>query len=235
MNSANVPTAAADQPTAVPIEAAPVSDFPTWDAFPEWHGEDYPDHPDPRARTINNLKFMGLAMHNWAAVNGAFPTAAIHKGDNAGLSWRVAILLYIEQFALYQKFHLDEAWDSPHNASLLNEMPRVYVPVALTDAPTGTTCYQVVVGSGSLFDGDKRVPADIATCSKPRLMIVEAARPVPWTKPEDLLYDDGSLLPRLGGPFENGSYATFANGAVRLLSKAHSPDILHSLITGRRP
>lgn len=32
-------------------------------------GEDYPEHPDPHARTVNNLKFMGLAMHNFAATN----------------------------------------------------------------------------------------------------------------------------------------------------------------------
>jgi hypothetical protein len=65
-------------------------------------------------------------------------------------------------------------------------------------------------------------------------MIVEAAEPVPWTKPEDLPYGDGKPLPRLGGPFEDGSYATFANGAVRFLSREHSTETVHALITQRR-
>ena len=78
------PLAAADRPAQVNTEATPLSDFPTWEAFPLWEGEDYPGHPDPRARTINNLKFMGLAMHNFAAMNGGrFPAAAIRKGDKA--------------------------------------------------------------------------------------------------------------------------------------------------------
>ena len=65
-------------------------------------------------------------------------------------------------------------------------------------------------------------------------MIVEAAEPVPWTKPEDLPYDDGKPLPRLGGPFEDGSYVAFADGSVRFLSREHSPDTLRALITQRR-
>ena len=165
--------------------------------FPAWEGEDYPDHPDPRARTINNLKFMGLAMHNFAAMNGGrFPAAAIRKGDKAILSWRVAILPFLEQFALYQRFHLDEAWDSPHNASLLKEMPCVYAPVtAGKRRPTPRTINGSSV-RGSLLDGDEGTRADLNVFARPTLMIVEAAEPVPWTKPEDLPYDDGKPLLR---------------------------------------
>ena len=35
------------------------------------------------------------------------------------LSWRVAILPYLECDPRYSKFHLDEPWDSPHNLALL--------------------------------------------------------------------------------------------------------------------
>ena len=55
-----MPLAAADRPAQVNAEATPLSDSPAWE------DDDYPDHPDPRARTINNLKFMGLAMHNFS-------------------------------------------------------------------------------------------------------------------------------------------------------------------------
>jgi hypothetical protein len=213
----------------------PFSGFPKWEDFPLWEGEDYPDHPDPRARTVNNLKFMGIAMHNLAAINGGrFPAAAIRKGGEAILSWRVAILPYLEQFALYQRFHLDEAWDSPHNVSLLKEMPHVYAPVIPRETPDYTTPYQCVVGQGSLFDGDEGTRITAVHFARPALMIVEAAEPVPWTKPGDLPYDDEKPLLRLGGPFEGGSFASFTDGSVRFLSREHSPETLRVLITHRR-
>ena len=164
-----------------------MSDFPAWEAFPVWEGETYPGHPDPRARTVNNLMFMGLAMHNFAAANGGrFPASAIRKGGQALLSWRVAILPFLEQFALYERFHLDEAWDSPHNVSLLKEMPGAYAPVTLRESTPYATCYQRVVGRGSLLSGDEGTRADVNFFARPTLMIVEAAEPVPWTKPRGL-------------------------------------------------
>ncbi len=58
---------------------------------------------------------------------GAFPTAAIlDKNGKPLLSWRVALLPYIEQDALYRQFKLDEPWDSEHNKKLIAQMPKIY-------------------------------------------------------------------------------------------------------------
>ena len=76
-----------------------------------------------RAQCVNNLKQIGLAMHNYHDANGHFPRAVVGKDGKRLLSWRVAILPYIEQQGLYNKFKLDEPWDSPHNKALINEMP----------------------------------------------------------------------------------------------------------------
>ena len=64
-------------------------------------------------------------------------------------------------------------------------------------------------------------------------MIVEAARPVPWTKPEDLPFDSNleKPLPKLGGQFENGFHVAFTNGVVVFLSNTISPHLLRALIT----
>ena len=62
----------------------------------------------------------------------------------------------------------------------------------------------------------------------PLLMIVEAADAVPWTKPEDLPYDAGQPLPRLGGSFEDGCYVAFGDGSVRFLSREHSPETIRA-------
>jgi hypothetical protein len=227
--------AAAERAAPVQAGGTPLPDFPAWEAFPLWEGEDYPGHPDPRAQTVNNLKFIGLGMHNFAAIHGGrFPAPAIRKDGEAILSWRVAILPYVEQFALYEKFHLDEAWDSAHNASLLEEMPRVYAPVTPGKTAAYSTFYQRVVGPGSLFDGDPGTSVNGNIFVRPTLMVVEAAEAVPWTKPEDLPYDDGKPSLRLGGPFGDGSYAGFADGSVRFLSREHSAETLRALVTQRR-
>ncbi len=198
-----------------------------------WEGEDYPNHPDPRVRTINNLKFMALAMHNYAATYGRrFPAAAIRGDGQPLLSWRVAILPYLEQDALYRKFRLDEAWNGPHNLSLLGEMPRVYAPVGPEGTGSYATYYQGVVGSGSLFDATGREGtriSEVTSLASPTLMVVEAADPVPWTKPEDVPYHGGDPLPAFGGHSSEGVYVVLADGSVRLISRKVSTVTLRAL------
>jgi hypothetical protein len=224
--------AAADAAGQVDGKPAPSPDFPIWE------GEDYPDHPDPRARNVNNLKFIGLAMHNFAAISGGrLPAAAICKGGTRLLSWRVAILPYLEQFALYQKFRLDEPWDSPHNASLLKEMPRVYAPVVPRNAPPYVTHYQALVGPGSVFDGEegtKIIDVVHMVVERPILMVVAAADPVIWTKPDEVPYDKAAPLPKLGGQFDDGFHATFCDGSVRFIGKVVAPERVHAAVSGWR-
>ena len=67
-------------------------------------------------------------MHNYADDHhGRLPPAVVYGEDDEPLySWRVLVLPYIEQNALYEQFHLDEPWDSPHNLALLPKMPGTY-------------------------------------------------------------------------------------------------------------
>ncbi len=80
-----------------------------------------------RTQSQNNLKQIGLAMHNYHATNNMLPPHATYdKNGKPLLSWRVFILPYIEQQDLYKQFHLDEPWDSEHNKKLLAKMPVIY-------------------------------------------------------------------------------------------------------------
>jgi hypothetical protein len=142
-------------------------------------------------------------------------------------------LPYLEQFALYERFRLDEPWDSPHNTSLLKEMPRVYAPVAPADATPYATYYQGFAGPGALFGGEQgAMIADIIHVARPTLMVVEAAHPAPWTKPEDVPYDKEGPLPRLGGQFDDGFYAAFADGSVRFIGRGVAPESIRAAVTG---
>lgn len=194
------------------------------------------DEQEARNRSMNNLKMLGLAMHNYASTGGGgptFPPAAISKDGKPLLSWRVALLPHLEQKVLYDKFHLDEAWDSPHNKTLLDQIPAVYAPVITKkDDPKGNTYYQVFFGKGALFEGNEGTRfAAITDGTSNTLMVAEASTSVPWTKPEDLPFDKDKPLPKLGGQFEDGFTVVFADCSGKYIKKSIDDQVLRALIT----
>jgi hypothetical protein len=189
-----------------------------------------------RAQCSNNFKRVGLAMHNFQSAEGHFPPAAItDKQGKPLLSWRVAILPFLEEQELYRQFHLNEPWDSPHNSALLSKMPHVYAcpSVAASSNNASLTTYQVLVGPGAAFDdqGGATV-ADIADGLGSTLFVVEAKNAVPWTKPEDLPYDPKGALPRWGSNHAPAGFnVLFGDGAVKYLTSRTAERTLRALIT----
>jgi hypothetical protein len=188
----------------------------------------------------NNLKILALAMLNYEATHGRLPPQAIYGKDGKPLlSWRVALLPYLEQEALYQRFKLDEPWDSEHNKKLLPLIPRVFETarlgnllgkVDLTDLVN--TRYQVFVGPGAVFDGPRGISmAEVRDGTSNTLLIAEASEPVPWTKPQDLPFDPKGPLPKLGGLSKDGFHAAMVDGAVRFIPRTVGEKSLRALIT----
>lgn len=214
-----------DRPAPAPRAAAAAPN-------PAAEAEPPADLAAARERAANNFKLMGLAMHNYASVANRLPASAIRKDGKPLLSWRVAILPYIEQAELYKKFHLDEPWDSPHNMPLLKEMPGVYAPTIPNKAASGSTFCQVIAGPGALFDGEEGTKlTDVGDGLAWTLMVVEGSEPVPWTKPQDLDYDKDKPLPRFGGPFADGFHALMGDGGAFFLTKKLDEQTLRALIT----
>ncbi len=149
----------------------------------------------PRAQCMNNLKQIELALLNYESANGHFPPAYVADKDGKPMhSWRVLILPYLDQDALYKTYNLNEPWDGPNNKKLLTSRPLVYScpsdPSALGPGATETT-YVAVIGKDAAWSGEKpRMLKDIAGGSSSTIMIVEVADSgVPWTKPEDVSLD----------------------------------------------
>jgi hypothetical protein len=186
-----------------------------------------------RAQRANNLKQIGLAFHNYHDVNGRFPPAALYNKDGkAVLSWRVLLLPYLDEDELYKEFHLDEPWDSPHNKKLLARMPKVFDAPSAGPAPRHTTFYQVFVGRSAAFEGKAGVPiASFTDGTSNTILVIEGAKAVLWSKPEDLPFDPDKPLPKVGGVYPNGAHAVFADGSVRFLKKSMKEATLRALIT----
>jgi hypothetical protein len=186
-----------------------------------------------RAQSVNNLKQLGLAMHNFHDVNGRFPPAAVYSKDGKPLlSWRVLLLPYLEGNALYNEFHLDEPWDSEHNKKLLARMPKVFaVPSDEKANAAHETHYQAFVGKGTVFEGKKGIRiTEITDGTSNTIMFAEAAKAVPWTRPQDLPFDPSQPLPKLGGLFPQGFNTTFCDGSVHFLRNTIKPETLKFLI-----
>ncbi len=140
-------------------------------------------------QSTNNQKQIALAMFNYLDANGTYPPAAKRDADGKPLlSWRVLILPYLESQSLYDKFHLDEPWDSPNNKPLADQMPDVFQCPSDPVVTHRQTTYQVVVDPRSIFTGKPtgvRI-ADVTDGTASTILVVEATNAVPWSKPEDL-------------------------------------------------
>ncbi len=185
-----------------------------------------------RARAQNNLKQLALAAHNFESANGRFPFQGVPgpNGINTRLSWRVALLPYIEEEPLYRQFKLDEAWDSDHNKKLIAKMPKLFAPIGGGKAPEGHTFYRVFTGRDTLSAANAF--AQITDGTSNTLMIVEAGESTPWTKPEDFPYDPNKPLPKLGGHFKGKMHVAMGDGSVRTIDLKTIPEAtLRALIT----
>jgi hypothetical protein len=175
-------------------------------------------------------------MHNYQVKHGRLPPAVVYGEYGEPLySWRVLILPFFEEEDLYQQFHLNEPWDSPHNARLLPKMPRFYAPPGRKAGmvPPNHTICKVFVGRGAAFEGRDglRLPEDFPDGTSNTLLLVEAGEPVPWTKPEELTYDPDQPLPDLRCIFKDGFRACMADGSRHFIRKGTSEATLRAAIS----
>lgn len=186
-----------------------------------------------RTQSMNNLKQLGLAMHNYHDIHKSFPARA--SFDSQGkplLSWRVHLLPFLEQQGLYKQFHLNEPWDSPHNRKLIPRMPAVYQNPSAPAKP-GMAHYLALVGKGAVFEGNSGCGlAHITDGVSNTLLLVEVNpdRAVIWTKPEDLAFDPEKPLAGLGKAHPGGFLALFCDGSVRFLSETLDPTFFRRLV-----
>jgi len=133
---------------------------------------------------------------------------------------------------LYNQFHLDEPWDSPHNKALIDRMPAVYACPSDPGAP-GMTPYRVFVGEGAAFDLARgKGIAEFTDGTSNTLLVVESDEEVPWTQPEGLPFDpQADAVTGIGSAHPGGANVALADGSVRFLKDTIDAMVLKFLIT----
>jgi len=189
---------------------------------------------DRRVQSSKRFRQLGLALHIHHDEKHRFPAAASYDKDGKKLlSWRVHILPYLQLNELYEKFHLDEPWDSEHNRKLIPLMPKVFQHPNLPAADFKTN-YLVPVGKGTIFDDREGMEIGrITDGTSNTIMIVEANpdRAVVWTKPEDLEVDREHPLAGLGKLRPRGFLVGFGDASVHAIPNDVEPTLLWALFT----
>ncbi|MGO8744381.1 MAG: DUF1559 domain-containing protein [Thermoguttaceae bacterium] len=188
-----------------------------------------------QSHSLNNLKQIVLAMHNYHDVYKHFPAAAGCGPDGKPLlSWRVYILPFVEQKHLFDQFHLNEPWDSPHNKPLIGQMPAAFRSPR-SKAEKGKTNYLVPVGNGALYTSSRDEPQlkQITDGTSNTIMAVEVddRHAVVWTRPNDFAFDPKDPKKGIGSLYEGEFNTAFCDASVRFISRNIDPKTLAALFT----
>lgn len=182
----------------------------------------------------NNMKQVGLALHNYASDHGHFPPAyTVDENGNLLHSWRTLILPFMGQDYLYQQIDLSKPWDDPVNLPFTQQPLPVYTCPSTAAFGSGLTTYQVVEHPSALISGTEGVRYDEITDGLSNtIAVVETseADAVPWAKPQDLPL--GTFLATGGNTTHRGmSNIVLGDGAVTSLSNSLTAEVREAMVT----
>jgi prepilin-type processing-associated H-X9-DG protein len=189
-----------------------------------------------RAKDQNNLKQIGLSLHNLHDVNGDWKLPYAVDNQNKimnGHSFRVSLLPYIEQGQLFSSIDLTQPWDSVKNSPVTNLPIMTYQDPDAINKGTNQTPYRCFVGGGAMFNADGKPVRiqNITDGTSNTIMMVFAQETVPWAKPQELPYSKTTPLPPIGKATDTrGFNVVFADGSVRYIQRNIPDADLRSLI-----
>lgn len=182
-----------------------------------------------RSQCTNNMKQIGLALHNYHDVNRKFPPAyTVDEDGNPLHSWRVLILPYMEMNHVYEQIRLDEPWDSPHNMAVTDAIPDAYRCPSSPDRGPFTS-YVVVDTPGGMFNGAEANSFRNVTdgLSGTIAVVEDTEMSVRWNEPRDMTLDAGATANSF---HPTGSVTLLGDGSVRFLSEDTTPEAFRQMV-----
>ena len=213
-----------------------------------------------RTQSRNNLKQIGLALHNYHDTFKAFPagTVAGPAKSEDRLSWQASILPYMDQAPLYNQLDMKQGWQGGKNAQLGQSAIPILNNPALTDPKIagglGRTDYVGIAGLGE--DGPKKKLddrgagffaydratrlQDVTDGTSNTVMVGEVTKDRgPWIQGGAATIRPLTKQPYINGPdgfgggWRGGSHFLLSDGAVRFISENIDPKLMEALSTIR--
>jgi hypothetical protein len=187
-----------------------------------------------RTQAANNLKQIMLAIHNYHDVYGHFPADIVDKNGKPLLSWRVAILPFIEQDNVFKQMKMDEPWDSETNQKMSQLTIKTYIsPSAAGGNIAGMTNYRGIAGPGAAFEAGKKLKfTDFTDGTSNTVVVIETADLVEWAKPgNDFPFDPKKPLPKINYPYPGGFQVGMGDGSVRFVAATVAEATLRAMFT----
>ncbi|MDR1477872.1 MAG: DUF1559 domain-containing protein [Planctomycetaceae bacterium] len=142
---------------------------------------------------IEQLRNLTDTSIQYDRLNKKFPQPIRDADGKQLLSWRVAVLPLIGQQELYNKFNLKEAWNSPANLQLVEQIPAPFAPIDGNIAK-GKTQIQRFASAGTPLADENLT---ITSIKQPRTTLLltqtSAESAIEWTKPDELVYDENNV------------------------------------------
>jgi prepilin-type processing-associated H-X9-DG protein len=148
----------------------------------------------PRNSCLNNMREIGLALLDYQQLHGSFPPAyTVDQYGKPLMSWRTAILPFIEYGSVYAQYHPDVPWDSAANLPIARtQLSAFWCPIddAVAKRPSDTS-YVAVVGPRTIWGiGTGLKGTDVKDRLFDTLMVVEMKNSgIGWGEPRDLDLD----------------------------------------------
>jgi len=198
-----------------------------------------------RVQCKNNLKQIGLALHNFADDKKGLPEPV--AGDPPR-SWRVDLLPYLDQAPLRASYRDDAPWDSEANLEVGRKGHMYVCPTMANpfdERKRTVTCYTAVTGEKAAFSPENRArfPA-LPDGNATTILVIEAGgRAITWTDPRDVDLETSPIRinaarstptesPGIGSsPHTGGCHVVLADGAVRFISENIDSAVLKKLLT----
>lgn len=158
-----------------------------------------------RGQCAEHLKQIGLALQNYHSTHGTFPPAYLtDRRGRPAHSWRVVILPFLGEDALYKRYSFQEPWNGPTNRLLAEQMPDAY-RCPSSGRQSQQTSYLAVRGPRTMWpDGNCRNLAELNDPKDATLLVAEfEPTDVHWMAPEDTDFSQAVQL-LSGGDSERG-------------------------------
>jgi hypothetical protein len=189
-----------------------------------------------RAQCASNMRQLAIALKAYEAKHGSYTPAYVTDANGKPMhSWRVLLLPFLGEDALYRQYHFDEPWNSPNNMQVASAAAHHFrCPLAAGGKQALVTQFVALIGPETMWPGAQGRKLDEVTDGPAAtLLLVEwPESDIVWTEPRDLPVE---WLPEVLNPPEKVARGKWRHpGGINIVNADASTSFFKSTISRER-